>query len=558
MRMYIALFLIFALIASADEGACTNDTYGTVENGKYGYAACDITLDGYKFALCTDGSFGADDTSKCVGRTVTVFSYGIETVSYKVGDVVSAISLKTDGLFTSYAISPSLPQGMTFDSATGVIAGTPSVASPEATYTITGTPSTSGAEASTTTITITVNAIVCAAFDSFPETADGQIATSTTACPTGYSGTAKRTCTNGHFGDLDTTSCTQNGPSNFYYTQTSISVNRLEHVMTTPSYSGTANSFSVSPALPTGISLNPTTGVISGVPTVVSTQRTYTVTATGPSGTTPAERSISITVNNAKCSGLVDKTASAPTKNHNEQITFDCDDGYLGNWSYTCSDGVYKNKNTDTCYPSKPTGFSYAQGDYAVIFGETINTGVPTITGIVSYYEAPDLPEGFTIDRDTGVIVGSSEVPIDASVTVTAVASDIYMQKATCTVHIVVSDVTCESTEDLKTAPKGESSTYKCPEGYKEGSMKRKCKNINNKGVFDLPDVHCQKEQDYTFIIICVVILVVCLIVLLIGCCVNSGRKRSKDKKTLPKSTKASTTKPVAKAAPKKVQKVTI
>lgn len=557
MQMYIALFFIFALIAHADDGACTNETYGTVENGKYGYAACDITMDGYKSALCTDGTFGTDDTSKCVVREVTIFSYGIETVSYKVGEVVSAISLKTDGQFTSYAISPALPQGMTFDSTTGVIAGTPSVASSQATYTITGTPSTSGAEASTTTISITVNAIVCAAFDSFPETANGQIATSTTACPTGYHGTAKRTCTNGHFGDLDTTSCSQNGPSDLHYTQTSISVNRLEHVMVTPSCSGTVNSYSISPSLPTGITINQTTGVISGIPTVVSTQRPYTVTATGPSGTTSATVTISLTVNNAKCSGLTDKTSSAPTKNHNDQITFDCDEGYLGNWSYTCDNGVYKNKNTDTCYPKKPTGFSYAQGDYSVILGETINTGIPTISGIVSYYEAT-LPEGFTIDRDTGIITGSSEVPVDEYVTVTAVASDTYMQKATCTVHIVVSDVTCEATEDFKTAQKGESSSYKCPEGYKEGSMKRKCKNINNKGVFDLPDAHCQKEQDYTFVIVCAAILVVCLIFLFIGCCVNSSRKRSKDKKSLAKTTKPAAPKPVAKAAPKKVQKVTI
>lgn len=88
--------------------------------------------------------------------------------------------------------------------------------------------------------------------------------------------------------------------------------------------------------------------------------------------------------------------------------------------------------------------------------------------------------------------------------------------------------------------------------------MKRKCKNINNKGVFDLPDAHCQKEQDYTFVIVCAAILVVCLIFLFIGCCVNSSRKRSKDKKSLAKTTKPAAPKPVAKAAPKKVQKVTI
>jgi hypothetical protein len=60
---------------------------------------------------------------------------------------------------------------------------------------------------------------------------------------------------------------------------------------------GTVASYSVSPPLPAGLSLNPLTGVISGTPTAAAATATYTVTATNVVGSTTA--SLSITVNMA-------------------------------------------------------------------------------------------------------------------------------------------------------------------------------------------------------------------------------------------------------------------
>ena len=54
----------------------------------------------------------------------------------------------------------------------------------------------------------------------------------------------------------------------------------------TPAVTGSVTSYSVSPALPTGLTLNGTTGVISGTPTVITAKTTYTVTASNPSGST--------------------------------------------------------------------------------------------------------------------------------------------------------------------------------------------------------------------------------------------------------------------------------
>ena len=64
----------------------------------------------------------------------------------------------------------------------------------------------------------------------------------------------------------------------------------------TPSYSGgTPSSYSVSPALPVGLSLNTATGVINGTPTMATAAANYVVTAANSAGSATA--TISITVN---------------------------------------------------------------------------------------------------------------------------------------------------------------------------------------------------------------------------------------------------------------------
>jgi hypothetical protein len=49
---------------------------------------------------------------------------------------------------------------------------------------------------------------------------------------------------------------------------------------------GSVTSYAVSPALPAGLAINATTGVISGTPSSASTQSTYTITASNSGGST--------------------------------------------------------------------------------------------------------------------------------------------------------------------------------------------------------------------------------------------------------------------------------
>jgi len=89
-------------------------------------------------------------------------------------------------------------------------------------------------------------------------------------------------------------------PSNLVYRTTTVSVNSGVAMTadSVVSVNGTITSYSVSPALPAGLSLNTTNGIISGTPTTTVGQvaTNYTVTATGTGGSTTAIISIAINV----------------------------------------------------------------------------------------------------------------------------------------------------------------------------------------------------------------------------------------------------------------------
>jgi len=53
-----------------------------------------------------------------------------------------------------------------------------------------------------------------------------------------------------------------------------------------PTVTGTATTFSVAPALPAGLTIDAGTGVISGTPSYGAPDGDYTITVTGPSGST--------------------------------------------------------------------------------------------------------------------------------------------------------------------------------------------------------------------------------------------------------------------------------
>lgn len=185
----------------------------------------------------TGGCAGTPQTFTITVNPSPTLSYSSSSYTAVAGQAITPITPTSNG--TSFAISPALPTGLSFNTSTGVISGTPTAVSASQTYTVTGTTA-SVSCVGTTTFTLEVfNAVAPSSLSYSPDT---QTVRQSTAI----------------------------------------------EVMT-PTISGGAPTYSISPALPAGLTINATTGVISGTLTATQTGSvTYTVTATNTGGSTTA------------------------------------------------------------------------------------------------------------------------------------------------------------------------------------------------------------------------------------------------------------------------------
>ena len=147
----------------------------------------------------------------------------------------------TGGAIASFAISAT-PPGMSFNTTTGALTGTPNTVAGATNYTITAT-NASGNATRTFTLTVTV------AGPAFTLSSSSESKTVNTAI-TGY---------------------------------------------TITSTGGAIASYAISPAAPTGLTFNTTTGLLSGTPTAVAPATTYTITATNATSSTTQTFTLTIT-----------------------------------------------------------------------------------------------------------------------------------------------------------------------------------------------------------------------------------------------------------------------
>src|ERR1700719_798292 len=75
-------------------------------------------------------------------------------------------------------------------------------------------------------------------------------------------------------------------PSALSYTSPASGIAGVAITSMSPAVTGTVTGYSISPALPAGLSFNTTSGVISGTPAAPAAQATYTITASNAGGST--------------------------------------------------------------------------------------------------------------------------------------------------------------------------------------------------------------------------------------------------------------------------------
>ena len=186
-----------------------------------------------------------------VSEAMTFASASLPDQTLTVGTAMTSLNPPTlsnsDGV-VRYTVSPNIPNGLAVSNTSGVISGTPTAAQTQTTYTITASDSTSPTpQTDTFTVNIKVNPATAMAFSGTKS--DEVLAAGTAA---------------------------------------SISALATSNSVGTRTYS-------ISPALPTGLSMSTTTGDITGTPTAASTSTSYTIVVTDSNGQS-ANYSFNITV----------------------------------------------------------------------------------------------------------------------------------------------------------------------------------------------------------------------------------------------------------------------
>jgi hypothetical protein len=256
-------------------------------------------------------------------------------VSYVVGTAITPNPpTATGGAISNFTVNPPLPGGLSLNGTTGVISGNPTVAAPAANYTITGTNTAGQVQAVVNiTVTLTLNPPINLVYATPVSYQTGYAITANV--PTWGGGTPSMWSVNpalpsglalGANGTISGTPTSVTGAANYVVTasnaagsaQATINItitlgvpgpftyspssalgyavppSPIPSMTPTHTGGGPVTSYSISPGLPSGISINTTSGVISGTPTVTSGLTTYTITATNSSGSTTTTVTIQV------------------------------------------------------------------------------------------------------------------------------------------------------------------------------------------------------------------------------------------------------------------------
>ncbi|MEY2692723.1 MAG: hypothetical protein RIT03_1113, partial [Bacteroidota bacterium] len=364
-------------------------------------------------AYSTTASTLTQATSSCTGASLASLSYTLTSPTYCSGVAITTNSatLGTTNGIIAYSVSPALPTGLSLNTSTGAITGTPSATSVATAYTVTAN---NGCTTTTATVTIavvtplsaltytTTPATYCVGTaittNSATITGGGTITYSVSpALPAGLSlntatgaitgtptasaasATYTVTATNGSCSttkaltivvnnNLGSSTLTYGAQSVNYCQNTAISNN---NATLNPATNNGTVTYSISPALSAGLTLNTSTGRISGTPTAAQSTTSYTVTATSACGGSTTSV-VSITVNTP---GSVTAPAAASICSGGTGVSLTASGISSYTWSPTT--GLTGTGATVTANPITTTTYTISGTDAN---GCTASSGTVTVT----------------------------------------------------------------------------------------------------------------------------------------------------------------------------------
>ena len=423
----------------------------------------------------------------------------------------------------AYSINPLIANGLSFDTDTGEISGTPANPASAQAYTITAT-NTNGTDIARVTITVNAVPIIVANPRTLTATV-GTAITPTSIMRTGgpvtsygislvssqslneatgldfdpstgsISGTPTMTTTGALTYSIFATNAPVAASTSVVITilaapapDISPSVTALiatQAVAITPitidaAAGGAVDSYSIMPDLPDGLSIDPSSGEISGAPTAVASAQTYTITATNAAGDDTASVTITVnavpiiaadphtliaTVGTAITSTSITNTggpvtsyaislANGQSLKANTGLDFDPSTGSISGTPTMAADRLFY-----TISATNAPNFAHSASiDITIVAAPDISPSVPTLIATVgtaippititnnggavaraSYSISPNLPAGLSIDTATGEISGMPTAVASAQTyTITANGVGIPTVTATATVDITV------------------------------------------------------------------------------------------------------------------------
>jgi hypothetical protein len=464
------------------------------------------------------GSNSSGSTSVTLGITVkdtppSLLAYGTQNAIYTINTPITSNSPShSGGGITSYSISPSLPAGLSLNTSSGIISGNPTVISSSTSYQVTA--HNSGGNISTT-LTITVIDVAPSVLsyssmaptyvkgtaipDNLPTNSGGQVISYSVSpsLPTGLllnsstgvlsgtstqisvstpyiitatnSGGSTTTTLNIRVNDIAPTSLSYSNLSPLYVKGTAIAANSPTHS------GGTITDYSVSPSLPTGLTLNSSTGLITGTATVISAEGNYLITGTNSGGSTTT--TLTIQVDDAAPASLT-YSALSPSYTLNLPITDNTPistGGVITDYSVSPAlpSGISLNSSTGvihgtptsispatnylitgsnasgnitstltlTVIDTPPSSFTYSTGSPIYTKGSVISPNTPNLSGgaVTNYSVSPSLPSGLLLNSTSGIITGTpTGIVAETLYTVTAANTG---GSTTATLALTVNDI---------------------------------------------------------------------------------------------------------------------